>query len=279
MSFAQINGINLAYDVQGSGPPLLLVTGLGGYMAGWRAQIPALAARHQVIFFDNRGAGESDQPPGPYTMTQLAADAVGLLDYLGIESAHIFGVSMGGMIAQHIALDWPERVRGLILGCTMCCFAEYVFADPSVMEWLMPGQPRTREEIVRSGISICFSSGFLQSYPDIVDEYVQIALQMQQREDAYLGQLTAIMGHTACARLEALTAPTLVIHGTDDILIPVANGRLLAQRVPGARLLEIEGAGHLFFIEQPELTNQAVLDFLAEIDRSSADLQLQTGNA
>ena len=119
MPFVQVNDLKIYYEEYGAGTPLLLVMGLGATVLGWSLpQVKRLATKHRVILFDNRGAGQTDKPRGPYTMPQLAADAVGLLDALSIGRAHVFGVSMGGMIVQHIALDYPQRVRSLILGCT-----------------------------------------------------------------------------------------------------------------------------------------------------------------
>jgi len=259
-----INGINLYYETHGNPDslPLLLICGLSGYTRSWDRFLPALSQDFFVILFDNRGVGKSDKPPAPYTMDELAADAEGILDHLDIESANVFGTSMGGMIAQHLALKSPDRVLHLALGCTSCDGA-VVSHSARVANMLkpLPEQPQEREKVVRRQMRLLLSPTFLRGHPKEVDRLIIEALSNNQPIHAFLGQLAAARRHNTCARLTEIHLPTLVMHGTDDIVVPPENGLLLAQRIPGAQFISFEKAGHLFYIEQINKVNDALIPF------------------
>jgi pimeloyl-ACP methyl ester carboxylesterase len=211
-----------------------------------------------VVAYDNRGSGRSPVTPGPYTTRQLAADAVGLLDRLQIERAHVFGMSMGGMIAQEVALGWPDRVDRLVLGCT---HAGVRHAVP---------QPRETQrafvkhddwaERMRALAPLAFARGV---DPAFLDAFVAKKARDVQDDDGYRAQIAAVLAHDTYERLPEIAAPTLVLTGDDDRVIPGASSDALAQRIPGARLEVIAGAGHLFFLERPEETLRVLEDFLA----------------
>ncbi len=270
MPTVAVNGITLNYETTGSGDPLLLVMGLGGTLSGWHYQVPMLSQHFQVIAFDNRGVGQSSAPEdlSTYSMTQLAADAVALLDHLGIERAHVFGVSMGGMIAQHIALDYPERVRGLVLGCTIPHYepnpqpGDERAAEPWVLEMLLSGASKTPEDAIRDSITFNFAPDFAASHPEVIADYIAEGLRERTSLHGFMGQWSAIMSHSTLERLHTLAAPTLIQHGDLDSLVPIFNGRLLAEHISGARFQMIPGSGHVYFLEQPELVNESVREFL-----------------
>jgi 3-oxoadipate enol-lactonase len=263
MPKAVVNGINLFYEVQSEGEPVLLIYGLAGRGNGWKFQIEALSPRFRVITFDNRGVGESDQPDDPYSIAQMADDAAGLLDALGIESAYVFGISMGGMIAQEFALRHPSRVRKLILGCTHFG-VKHCVPSPAWVTAIFKSLPsKPREQAVRDCIPINYSPNTQEHHPQLIESLIPLFVDNQQRLHGYVRQINAVYAFDAFDRLPLLAVPTLVLTGTDDVLIPPENSRILAERIPGAGLIEFSQAGHLFFIEKADDVNQALLNFFS----------------
>jgi len=265
MPKACINGINLYYETWGdpNSPPLLLIGGLSAYTRSWDKLLPTLSQNFRVIVFDNRGVGKSDKPPPPYSMDEFAADTLGLLDHLGIKVVDVFGVSMGGMIAQHLALKYPKRVRCLVLGCTSCD-GPAILRRPEAAKLLKPLPPQTQErkKALRERLRYLLSPAFLKAYPEEFERLVLEALGANQPTHGYLGQLDAVWGHNTCARLSELYIPTLVMHGTADIIVPLENGLFLAQQIPEARFITFEGAGHLFYVEQVYKMKIIITEFL-----------------
>ena len=256
-----VNGINLFYEVEGAGEPLLLIYGLAGRGNNWKFQVEALSSHFQVITFDNRGVGETDQPEEPYSLAGMADDAAGLLDHLGIESANVFGISMGGMVAQEFALRHPQRVRKLVLGCTHPGIRHCVPSPVWVTEIFkgLPGKPR--EQVVRECTPINYSPHTQQHRPELIESLISLFVDNRQRLHAYNNQLGAIWGFDVFDQLPQITAPTLVMTGKDDVLVPPRNSKIIAERIPNARLMEFADAGHLFFIEKAEEVNQTLLEF------------------
>lgn len=261
MPKVQVNGINLFYEVEGEGEPLLLIYGLAGRGNGWKFQVEALSSRFQIITFDNRGVGETDQPETPFTLGDIADDAAALLDHLGIASAFVFGISMGGMIAQEFALRHSQRVRKLMLGCTHPGIKHCVPSPAWVTEIFksLPGKPR--EQVVRECTPINYSTFTQQHRPELIESLVPLFVDNRQRAHGYAGQLKAIWEFNAFDRLPQLDVQTLVMTGTDDVLVVPANSKIIAERIPNARLIEFPEAGHLFFIEKADDVNQALLEF------------------
>lgn len=261
MAKVQVNGINLFYEVHGAGEPLLLIYGLAGRGNGWKFQVETLSSRFQIITFDNRGVGETDQPQEAFTLGDIADDVAGLLDHLGIASAFVFGISMGGMIAQEFALRHPDRVRKLALGCTHPGIKHCVASPAWVTEIFksLPGKPR--EQVVRECTPINYSPHTQQQRPELIESLVPLFVDNRQRLHGYTNQINAIWAFDVFDRLPQLSAPTLVMTGTDDVLVVPANSRIIAERIPNARLIEFPEAGHLFFIEKAEEVNQALLEF------------------
>jgi 3-oxoadipate enol-lactonase len=262
---ATLQDIGLYYEVHGRGDPLVMITGYGDHSGQWFRQVPGLARHCRAIAFDNRGAGRTDKPDVPYTMRMLAGDIAGLLHALSIDSAHIYGVSMGGMVAQEFALEYPEMTLGLVLGGTTCGGAYTVMPDDEVMALLTDNERMNRltpEEAARETFSFSCSPAFIQKNPQVADEYVARAVEYPTPPYVLRRQMEAILAHDTYDRLPDIGAPTLVICGGADRLMPAANSKLLASRIPVAQLLTLEGVGHGFCYEAPDEANTAIVDFL-----------------
>ena len=265
MPIGKVGDVNMYYEIHGKGEPLVLIYGYAGDSGLWFRQIPVLSKKYRVIAFDNRGVGRSDKPNISYTMAMMAGDIAGLLDIIGIDAAHIFGISMGGMIAQHFALNYPQRVISLILGCTFCGGVRSIPIGPEALVALADFErfkKMTLEEVIRQLIPFLFSQEFIEKNPDIVERRVAKSLEYPTPMHGITRQAEAIMGHDTYELLPRIKLPTLVISGDNDGLIPFENSRILASRIPEAELAIIKGAGHEFFIEDAEETNKMVLGFL-----------------
>jgi pimeloyl-ACP methyl ester carboxylesterase len=253
-------GTKIYWEEHGAGDPLLLIMGLGATLDWWRRLLPVLTPRYRTIVYDNRGVGRSDVPPGPYPIPQMADDAAAVMDAAGIESAHVFGASMGGMIAQELALNHAARVRSLILGCTACGGRQSVPAAKEVAVALGARSTMTREEAMWAMAPYIFDAGTPR---DIVAEDIAVRLQATVTNDGYFAQLGGIRAWSGTHdRLAGLTMPTLVIHGETDQLVPAENGRIIAKAIPHARLAMIPNASHIFFTDQTEASSRALLSFL-----------------
>lgn len=263
MPFARVNGVNLYYEEHGVGEPVLLIMGFGGNTQGWVGQIPELSRHFHVIAFDNRGAGQSDKPEAPYSMEVFADDAAGLLTYLGIESAHVVGVSMGGMIAQHLALRYPDRVRTLVLGCTTPGGPRAASPSPDVLAAFQAGgreqDPRKAAELA---FSYMYSDGFVTRNRERLLQRAEEVAHLRAPEVGLRGHLQAVMGHDTLDRLHEIRVPTLVITGNADPLVPPENSRLIAEHIPGARLVEFPGLKHGFFLEAADEVNGTIIAFV-----------------
>jgi 3-oxoadipate enol-lactonase len=258
-----VGDIEMYYEVLGQGEPLLLIMGLGGHSLDWGWILPRrLADRYKVIMFDNRGAGRSDRPPGPCTIEQMAGDTVGLMDALGIDHAHLFGGSMGGMIALQMALDHPKRVDKLVLGATTAGGRSRTFPPPEIQKYFYPRLDLSAHDYLWWTGAVCYPHEFIDAHPDIVEKKIQSNLAYPSTLAAYEAQLEAFMAFDVDGRLNTIREPTMVIIGTQDVLIPPPNSFLIARRIPDAHLREIEGAGHIFWISHPGETLSIVTEFL-----------------
>ncbi len=264
MPTVKVGDINMYYEVHGEGEPLVLIMGLGGDITRWWRILPVLAKEFRVIAFDNRGVGRTDKPDIPYTMAMMADDIAGLMDVIGIDAAHIFGISLGGMIAQNLALRHPQRIISLILGCTRCGGSHSITDEsggesalnPELIELLTP------EERARQMLPFLWSQEFIDNNPEIVEQ--QIALSRDNPIDltGYTRQLEAANTHNTYDRLPEIKLPTLVIAGDADRLIPHQNSPLIASRIPGAELVILEGMGHGFYTEAVNETSSVIMDFM-----------------
>lgn len=259
MPFTENQGVKIYWDEQGSGEPLLLIMGLSYPSYMWHRTRPFLAQNFRTIAFDNRGIGQSDVPEGVYPIAQMASDAAAVLDAASVPSAHVFGVSMGGMIAQEFALQYPQRVRSLILGCTNAGGPHVVNAAPEVLQILMR-QGMTPEEAKEAIIPFIYDAGTARAR---IDEDMAIRMKWYPTPQGYLGQLQGILAWEAYSRIAQIKSPTLIIHGETDQLVPVANAQLIAERIPHAKLVLIPHASHVFETDQPGVANRAIMEFLS----------------
>jgi pimeloyl-ACP methyl ester carboxylesterase len=259
MAFVARDGVKIYWDEEGEGPPILLIMGLSYPSAMWHRVRPALARHYRTIAFDNRGAGRSDSPPGPYSMKQMAEDAAAILDAAGVNRAHVYGVSMGGMIGQEFAQQCPQRVLSLILGCTSPGGRNSVLAEQAARDLLMGRHTLPPEEAMQASVPYIYDPGTPR---ERIDEDLALRRQWFPRPESYVAQLQAILGWESYDWLDQIQAPTLLIHGQSDRLVPARNSEIMAERIPGAKLVLLPHAGHIFSTDQPEAARDAVLDFL-----------------
>lgn len=256
-------GHRIHYEVRGrdDAPPLLLVMGLAMSSRGWASLPERLAERFRVIVFDNRGTGRSAAVRGLFRIQDLADDAAAVLDAaLGPGArAHVFGVSMGGVIAQELTLRHPRRVRSLVLGCTYACWRRSHKAGVRVAARLVRALVAPPAEGVAISASFLVSDAYYQVNADALRSWLRDSERAGTRTTAR--QLLAIVRHSAEARLGAIDVPTLVLTGSDDRLVPPSNSRHLAGRIKGARLVELAGAGHCFPLEREDETLEALVSF------------------
>jgi pimeloyl-ACP methyl ester carboxylesterase len=261
MATAALPGLSLHYEETGGGEPLLLIAGIPAIADDWEPLAARLTdAGHRVIAYDNRGSGASTVTPGPYTTSLMAADAIALLDHLGIDRCDAFGVSMGGMIAQELALAAPGRVHRLVLGCTHAGIAH---AAPASRESGRAFALRTDDwaERMRALAPFAFARDVDPAY---LEAFIAKKSCDVQDPTGYRAQIDAVLAHDTADRLAAIDCPTLVITGDNDRVIPGASSELLAERIPRATLRVIAGSGHLFFLERPEETLQLLCEFLGD---------------
>lgn len=257
-TFADSAGVRIAYESFGDGPPLLLMQGIGYARWSWDPIVPALAERFRVLNFDNRGIGESDVPPPPYSARQLADDGLAVLDHAGVERAHVVGASLGGMAAQELAAGYPERVDRLVLACTTPGGAGALPMPAQTLALMQEAAALAPEVAMRR-----FVENALAPHADesLVEELYARRVANPPDPVGWQGQASAGMGFDGSA-LE-VTAPTLILHGTEDAVVDPGNAALLGERIPGARVELFSGCGHLFFWEQPERFAATVTEFLS----------------
>ncbi len=257
-AFAHNGGVRLAYESRGEGPALLLMQGIGYARWSWDPVVPALAERFRVLSYDNRGIGESDVPPPPYTARQLAEDAVTVLDAAGTDRAHVVGASLGGMAAQELAAGFPERVDRLVLACTTPGGAGAVPMPGQTVALMQEAATLAPEVALRRFVENALAPDADRS---LVEELYQRRLANPPDPVGWQGQAAA--GATFDGGGLEISAPTLVLHGAEDAVVDPGNAALLAERIPGARVELFSGCGHLFFWEQPERFAGTVAEFLA----------------
>jgi len=267
MPKAKVNEININYKVEGQGEPLIMIMGLASARYCWLFQTRVFKKYYRVITFDNRGIGKTDKPVGPYTTKMMADDTICLMDYLAIDKAHILGVSMGGMIAQELAINHPDRVKKLLLGCT---YANGEIAMDEITS-VSPELRKAMESVGKSSASNrkAFCTLLLCTFNNnkwlwrIISPLESWILYIRGRTRGIMGQYEAVRTHDTLDRLHMIEAQTLVITGTADRLIPPSSSDALASRIPNARLVKVENGSHAFMVETRGKFNQEVLDFLS----------------
>jgi 3-oxoadipate enol-lactonase len=260
----RVGDISMFYVEAGAGEPVLLIMGFGGDHLAWGLQMPALAERHRTIAYDNRGVGQSSTPDVPYTTAMMADDAAGLLDALGIERAHVVSVSMGGMIAQELALRHPGRVRTLQLHATYARPDRYMTALSE--GWRAVRSTVGREEWLRTVALWLFAPITYNERPHVVELIVQNSLNnpYPQSLTGFLRQGDAVRTHDTLDRLGDIRCPTLITVAEHDILVPPRFAREIAGRMPHAEFQTMPDAGHGYMWERPEEFNRLTLEFLAK---------------
>lgn len=262
MPFASAqDGVQLYFETFGTGEPLLLVMGQGGDHHGWDAVRDDFTSRYQVIVYDHRGTGQSDKPEQPaYSTRGFAQDAMAILNHLGIERAHAYGISMGGRICQWLGIDHADRLGALVLGCTTPGNAHGVRRPPEVDAAMRTLS--TDPQVIAKRLETLLSPAWMATHPTHMAKMAEAALHPIPPYAQKL-HYQASEGHNSWDLLPTITAPTLVIHGSDDLMNMTANAPLLAERIPGAELYIVQGGRHLFFVEFQEESSRVVGDFLA----------------
>jgi 3-oxoadipate enol-lactonase len=261
MTLIEAGEIQLDYERSGNadGPSLLLIMGMSGTSLHWgETFLELLRGDFDVIAYDHRGVGASTPFDGPITTREMAGNAAALLAALELDSAHVMGISMGGMVAQELALGHPQLIRTLTLGCTYCGGAGSALASEADLAGLVEAMGSgDRERALRAGWEINVSPA-MAADDDAYAAFRAIAMRRAVALPVIMQQMQACAAHDTNARLGQIAAPTLVIHGTEDRLLPVQNGKLIAARIPGAQLEIFDGVGHLFFWERPERSAELV---------------------
>lgn len=247
--------MDLHHVRRGAGEPLLMIQGMSGTHAAWGDPfLTHLEPAFDCITYDHRGIGFSPKITDPFSIVDLADDAAKLLDHLGLDSAHVIGISMGGMVAQELALRHGERIRTLTLGCTYCGGPGSSLIAPEDGQRLMAAfGSGNRDTALRAGFEMNTSDAF-RADPAAFESFKEMALSAPSRLPTIMLQMQAIGGHDTQDRLGEIRVPTLVVHGTADRMVPYPNGELIASKVPGARLATLDGVGHMFWWERPEET-------------------------
>jgi pimeloyl-ACP methyl ester carboxylesterase len=263
------DGLKLRYEVRGEGEPVALIMGFSGSGRGWGEPfLKLMEARFRIFVIDNRGTGESDKPDTEFTLGDMAADVAAVLDHAKTPRAHVFGISMGGMIAQEFVLAHPARTRGLVLGCTNCGASHSIAADPAAIANLMPVPGMDPLELARRAFSVACGKAFLNSaagQATLVQAIVEMGNYPMTPMYTFMRQGQAIGGFDSFARLGQIKSPTLIIHGDDDAIVPYPNAEVLRGAIAGSRKHTLKAAGHMFFWEAPEETVRVAGDFLAAV--------------
>lgn len=262
------DGVTLHYEQHGDeGPPIILIMGLGGTVEAWGMQLPAFTRQHRVVVMDNRGAGRSDAPQRPWTIDDMAADTLAVMDAAGVERAAVLGVSMGGLIAEAVHQRAPERVSALVIAASGPPPGDtaHVPAPPEVREALAMDRHRhDRRTLLERMTPLFYHPRYRERVPDLVERLERFEARWPQPPHGYHNQLAAVLGHGGVMdRIGDIRVPTQIIHGVDDAVWPLANGERLAAAIPAARLAVLENTGHMLMIERARAFNQTVLDFLA----------------
>jgi pimeloyl-ACP methyl ester carboxylesterase len=263
MPKVKVNDIQVYYEVKGEEYPLVMINGLGGNLEGWDPRfIEALSKKFKLVLFDNRDAGRTDTSEREYTMKTFADDTAGLMNALGISKAHVLGLSMGGMIAQEFVLNYPEKAAKLVLCSTHCGGSKAIQLSQKVSEMLtIDTSTMSQEEYIRMFAPIGYTEDFIKNNFDLLKLRIQKSLRYPISETGYKRQLNAIGKFNAYERLPQIKAPTLVLHGRKDILIPPENGTILAEAIPNAKLVFFEKSAHILAEEMNEVIN-AITEFL-----------------
>ena len=256
------DSVQLAVTVTGEGPPLVMIPGLGATREIYLPLIEPLARCLRVVVYDPRGVGESDVAPPPYPMARLAADCVAVAGALGIDRFQLFGASMGGLTAEHVAVLHPERVSRLVLAATGPGRHPAALAAPEATAALLGRGAKTPADAYRMACTVLYSARFQREHPEFIEAEVARRARHPVAGRAFSAHFRSSREADISSRLGEIRVPALVLHGTRDVLVPVDNAELLVRLIPGARRYWFDGCGHLFFHEDPRLTTEVLLSFL-----------------
>jgi pimeloyl-ACP methyl ester carboxylesterase len=268
-SFVEVAGRRLAYDeVRPTQPKgtIILLTGLGSKRQGWRNQLPVFGKEYRTLALDFRDVGDSDRVDQPYTVADLADDVAGMARALNIPRVHVIGISLGGYVAQNVALRHPDQVEKLILVSTSAGGATHIMPEASMLSMLTTVGASSADAGARFAYSRIMSPAYLGTHPDILDQIAEVAQHNPITQESYQRQLAAVLSGGVGAQVGNIIAPTLVIHGDADPLIPPQNGDYLARSIPGAKHIIYHGIGHVPIRECAEAFNRDALAFLNEED-------------
>ncbi len=264
------DGVRLHYELFGhrDGSPVLMIQGLGADSRGWFFQRRAVGRHHRGIVFDNRGVGRSSKPLGQYDLEQMAEDAIAVLDHAGIDSAHVMGASMGGVLAQIIAVRHPERVRSLLLACTAC--RHLPWRRELLEDWAALAQAQGMRAFARANLRWLVGPRSLRRFWPAFGVLTPLAVSAPTH--SFVSQVHAILDMDDELRmlLPTVTAPTLVLVGSQDILTPQADAEEIVELVPDAELAVVQGGAHGFMVEQASTFNRLVVDFLTRVEAEQA---------
>jgi pimeloyl-ACP methyl ester carboxylesterase len=268
MPFAQSGPFRLYYESSGRGPAVLLIMGQGlALEAGWRTA-ELLQRDFRVIVFDNRDVGRSDHSPWPYAVAQMAGDALAVLDAAGVDRAHVYGMSLGGMVAQELALRHPERVMALVLGATTPGGPRAVPSDPDALTFFARAGAMGTEEAAWAAVPYSYGEETRRRHADRIAEDIERRIRHTPDTLGYMHQVAAAATHSTYGRLGQIKAPTLVLQGEEDRIMSPANARILAEAIPGAELKMWPGAGHMYVTDEPRADHE-VARFLARFSNGA----------
>jgi len=268
MPLARNGSVELHWESTGHGPPVLLIAGQGMTLQGWWATVPVLERTFRVIVFDNRDTGRSSRMMFPYTVAQMADDAVAVLDSAGESRAHVYGLSLGASVAQEIALRHPERVHGLVLGAGTPGAPRAILPSAPALTYFARAGAMGPEEAEWAAVPYTYGAATRRRHGHRIAENIARRLTSPIDTLTYLHQAAAIATHSTCRRLGRITAPTLVVHGEQDMIVPPANGRLLAERIPEAQLSMWPDSGHMYVIDEPRADRQ-IAQYLLQLSTTS----------
>ncbi len=259
-----LNDIEIYYEIHGEGFPIVMIQGLSANTDWWTKELlESLGEDFKLIIFDNRGAGKTQNIDRNFSIKMLADDTLALMDALKINRFHVFGVSMGGMIAQELVINYPKKVEKLILGCTHCGGSKQILPSQEVIYILNRDHKKiTPEKLIDGTIPLLFTEDFIKNDPEFIESYRQKLLKSPMSSKSFHRQINAISRVNNYLKLENITCPTLIIHGKKDVLVPYENAEILNKRIKNSKLFLLDKAAHSFFQPKPEIVINEIKDFL-----------------
>jgi pimeloyl-ACP methyl ester carboxylesterase len=262
MPKVKVKDLNVYYETAGTGYPLVMIMGLGANKDWWGPPlISVISKKYKTTIFDNRGAGRTETPETNFTIRMMADDTIGLMDALKIPKAHILGISLGGMVAQELVLNYPKRVEKLVL-CSTMCGPSHAVMNPEVTKQLQMAAGLTPAEVVNGIVTLLYPPEFMKANPKVIEETKRLFLIAPIKADMYMRQLGATVMFDTYDRLPTIKTPTLIMHGKKDVLIPCQNGEIIAGKIPGAKLVQFEKTGHALFSVETDAVLKTLFQFL-----------------